>query len=332
MKKPSLPAATYARLMNAEPWIAYSAAASLAPLRRPKAAELEAARIASVGSQLVGALVKELEAWPGRPLASHKSAEQLFHRLALAAQLGLRKGDPGADAIAAAVMAHRSEEGPFGLRVNFGAAEGGAGEEVWAWALCDAPVVLRALARMGYADNADLRAALAHLVSLEQDIGWSCAVSKNLGKFRGPGKKSECCPYATLVMLELLLELDDYGGGPEARAAAECLLGLWERSLETHPYIFYMGKDFRKLKAPLVWYDLLHVLEALSKVEAIRDDHRLAEMLDLLQSKAGPELLFTPESVYAAWKDYDFGQKKQASLYLSSLALGVLARTGRLAL
>ena len=28
--------------------------------------------------------------------------------------------------------------------------------------------------------------------------------------------------------------------------------------------MFFMGTDFRKLKVPLVWYDLLHVLDVLS--------------------------------------------------------------------
>jgi hypothetical protein len=36
-----------------------------------------------------------------------------------------------------------------------------------------------------------------------------------------------------------------------------------------------------------------------------------------------------PESVYQAWKGYDFGQKKTASPYLSAVALGILVRCGR---
>jgi hypothetical protein len=184
---------------------------------------------------------------------------------------------------------------------------------------------------MGYAEDPAVRKASDHLVGLRIERGWPCAVSKSLGGFRGPGRKADPCPYATLVMLELLLELPKYRGGPELRSAADCLLGLWERSREEHPYIFYMGNDFRKLKAPMLWYDLLHVLDALSRVAAIRKDKRLGEMLDLLESKAGPELLFTPESVYQAWKGRDFGQKKLPSPYITALALGILARTGRIA-
>jgi hypothetical protein len=341
MKKLSLPDSTRELLLEGESWVAYTLLKGLAESRSSAgrsaadgpgaaAAELEAARRASVSSALVRGLVKELGSWPGEPIASHKSANQAFHRLALAAELGLRRGDPGAEALAAEVMRRRSPEGPFALPMKIGEAYGGSGQEELGWALCDAPVILRALARMGWAEEPSLVGAVAYLVGLRLERGWPCAVSATLGGFRGPGKKADPCPYATLAMLELLLELPAYRGGPEIRAAASCLLGLWEHSRDEHPYIFYMGSDFRKLKAPLVWYDLLHVLEALSKVEGLEGDRRLGEMLELLASKAGPDLLFTPESVYQAWKGYDFGQKKSPSAYLSAIALGVLARTGRL--
>ncbi len=351
MKRPTaVPKGTLDRLLAAESWTAYSAlsrlggpqatarlggpaSAALAPTA-VVVARLEAARRASVASPLVQELLSELRDWPGKAISSHKSAEQLFHKLALAAELGLRRGDPGADAIAAKVMRHRSIEGPFGIQMNIGLAHGGTGENLWAWALCDAPVVLRALARMGWAEEPAVAESIDYLASLERtEGGWPCAVSKSLGSFRGPGKKADPCPYATLAMLELLLERPERRASPAAARAigraADCLLGLWENSRTDHPYIFYMGTDFRKLKAPLIWYDLLHVLEALTKVPGIEKDRRLAEMLDILEAKANPELLFTPESVYQAFKAFDFGQKKASSAYLSALALGILARAGR---
>jgi hypothetical protein len=328
MKKKTVPDSTIELLLSGEPWVAYSARRALS---LGDDAELEAARKASAASPLVRGLVEELGSWPGKPLASHKSAEQHFHKLAFAAELGLRRGDRGAAAIGGAVMRLRSPEGPFALPMNIGEAHGGSGEEVLAWALCDAPVTLRALIRMGWAEEPRLLEAVSYLAGLHIEEGWPCAVAKSLGGFRGPGKKGDPCPYATLVMLELLLELPDRRKSPEVGAAAACLLGLWERSREEHPYIFYMGTDFRKLKAPMIWYDLIHVLDALTRVEGIAKDPRLGDMLDVLSAKSAEGFLFTPESVYQAWKGYDFGQKKLPSPYLSALALGILVRSGRLA-
>jgi hypothetical protein len=329
MRKPRrIPPATIEALLGGEAWQRYSALRALPSLAASEA-ELEEARKASVASDLVQGLVAELGAWPGKSLSSHKSPDQLFHRLSLAAELGLQKTDRGAKAIAATVMATASPEGPFGLQMNISTAHGGSGEDICAWALCDAPVTLRALARLGYAGEPAFKKAVNHLIGLKTiESGWPCATSPSLG-FRGPGKKGDPCPYATLVMLELLLELPDRRGGSEASSAAACLLDLWEGSRTEHPYIFYMGTDFRKIKAPMLWYDLLHILDALSRIESVRKDRRLAEMLDILEAKGGEELLFTPESVYQAWKGRDFGQKKLPSAYLTALALGVLGRTGR---
>ena len=68
-------------------------------------------------------------------------------------------------------------------------------------------------------------------------------------------------------MLKLLRLFPEFCDGQEVRAGIECLLSLWENSREAHPYMFFMGTDFRKLKVPYIWYDLLHVADVLSTYE-----------------------------------------------------------------
>lgn len=92
--------------------------------------------------------------------------------------------------------------------------------------------------------------------------------SKENGKFRGPGRKDDPCPYATLISLMALSEFPDLASGHAVKFGVECLLDLWQNSREKHPYQFYMGTDFRKVKAPLVWYDILHVADVLSRFKA----------------------------------------------------------------
>lgn len=45
-----------------------------------------------LGHPLVQGLIKELQEWPGLVLSSHKSAGQLYHKLAFLADLGLTDG------------------------------------------------------------------------------------------------------------------------------------------------------------------------------------------------------------------------------------------------
>jgi hypothetical protein len=50
-------------------------------------------------------------------------------------------------------------------------------------------------------------------------------------------------------------------------------------------------------------------------------------MLSLLQSQAGPDGRFTLGSVWAVWKDWEFGQKKTPSRWLTLLAWRILERS-----
>jgi hypothetical protein len=128
-------------------------------------------------------------------------------------------------------------------------------------------------------------------------------------------------------MLKALAQVPTWRDMPVARAGVETLLTLWSDSLTRHPYIFYMGTDFRKLKAPFIWYDLLHVLEVLTQYPKICGDPRLQEMLGVLSGKADGAGCFTAESVWQAWKAWEFGQKRAPSRWLTLLAYRILARS-----
>ena len=311
-------------LLGGEPFVEYRARADL--LGEPEGdPRVEAARGAMLDDPRVRALVAGLRGWPGAVVASHKSASQPFHRLTFLADLGLRVGDDGVSDIVAAVVREQAGDGPFRLPMNIPAHFGGTGADTWAWALCDAPLSVYALAAMGLRDDPAVRRAADHLVSLVRGNGWPCAVSKELGSFRGPGRKDDPCPFATLAMLKAVSRFDDLRDGDAARAGAEALLALWQDSRSRHPYQFYMGTDFRKLKAPFVWYDLLHVLDVLSRFPWLAGDARLDDMLAVLRDKADDEGRFTPESVWMPWKEWEFGQKKAPSRWVTLLAWRVLS-------
>lgn len=312
-------------LLEGEAWIQYRARRDL--LDQPESdPTVAAARAAMLADARVQALIAGLAEWPGTVIASHKSAGQPFHRLTFLADLGLRIGDAGIEPIAARILAHRSDEGPFTLSAKIAEGYGGSGQEQWAWALCDAPLVVYALVKFGLGNEPAVRAAIDYLTTLVRGNGWPCAVSKELSEWRGPGRKQDACPFATLAMLKLLAEVNDMRDGPEAHAGAEALLDLWHNSLTQHPYIFYMGTDFRKLKYPFVWYDLLHVLDVLSRFAWVREDARYADMQRELLIKASLEGCFTPESVWTAWKDWEFGQKKAPSRGLTLAAWRIIGR------
>jgi hypothetical protein len=293
----------------------------------PHAKTIEDLRAASRAQ--LRTLADALDDWPGRPFSSHRSASLLYHALEFLADLGVKETDPdftNLPAVLDKVRSFADPDGPLCIHMAIPKAYGGTGEPAGAWALCDAPILVYCAAAMGRADDPRVRKAVDFLRGLVRDNGWPCVVSKQLGNWRGPGRKDDPCPYATLAMLKALSAFDDLRGSPEAETGARCLLDLWETSRERHPYMFFMGTDFRKLKLPFVWYDLLHVAEVLSRIPTACSDPRFADMLRLIRSKAGPDGRYTPETVWTAWKDWDFGQKKEPSAWMDALVDRIFVR------
>jgi hypothetical protein len=312
-------------LLEGEPFVQYRTRLDLLG-QVENAPEVQLIRKEMVNSQKIQQVLQELNTWQKTVLTNHKNAGHPIHRLTFIADIGLKKDDLNMSEIVGDIFEHTSENGPFQVLLNVPTHFGGSGNNEWAWSLCDAPVVIYSLAKLGFSKDEQVQKAVKYLAGLGQENGWHCGVSKELGKFRGPGRKGDPCPYATLVMLKMLVQFDEWKRSEEAKVGAECLLDLWKRSLEVHPYLFYMGTDFRKIKAPFVWYDILHVVDVLSQFDWLRADSRLIEMVEVIKAKADKDGKYTPESEWKAWKGWDFGQKKQPSKWLTFLAIRALNR------
>jgi hypothetical protein len=129
-------------------------------------------------------------------------------------------------------------------------------------------------------------------------------------------------------MLRVLTQDARWRTSRAAQTAAETLLDLWTHSREQHPYLFYMGDDFRKLKAPLVWYDILHVVDVLAQFPHLRRDPRLRAMIDCVRAQMDKQGRLTPASVWQAWSDWEFGQKKIPSRWVTLVAHRTFKRIG----
>ncbi|MHB8130440.1 MAG: hypothetical protein ACYDEX_15730 [Mobilitalea sp.] len=254
-------------------------------------------------------------------VSNHKNPMLPIYKLMFLLDIGLDCSVPEIQIAINEIMKHKDNNGVYQSLTNIPKHFGGSGEDTFGWCLCDAPLLLLALIKAGIDYEEHVKKGVNFLGSLLDDNGFPCVVSSELGKFRGPGRKDDCCPYATLIMLNLLLHVPENKYNDIINNLANKLLTLWENSLDKHPYMFYMGTDFRKLKAPSIWYDIVSVVNVLSKCESIRNDKRYIEMLSIIQSKQGEDGFFTPESIYQKFKGWDFGQKKNPSPYLTYLCM-----------
>jgi len=312
-------------LLQSDPYVRYRTCLDL--LDQPEdQPEVKQARAEMLAQPQVRELVSEFDSWPGGVINNHKKANLLIHKLAFLAELGITVKDPGMEQIAESIMAHLSEQGVPEVMLNIPRAFGGTGEDMWAWTLCDTPRLCFSLKRMGV-ESETLEQGIETLASRFIPCGWPCACSPKMGRFKGPGKRTDPCPYANLLMISALLQAGS-ADRPELHTGAECLLGLWEHSRDQSPFLFHMGTDFRKLKAPFVWYDILHVADVLSQLPWLQSDPRMQDILHVILSKANEDGTYTPESVWMAWKAWDFGQKKMPAPWLTFLVLRILKRSG----
>jgi hypothetical protein len=306
-----------------EPWLQY---ALCLKLQREKKEDLAVLRKKALADTKIKSFLTDVSDFHGIIVSGHKNPALPIHKLLFLLDLGLDPEVSEIDTAIKQILQHKDEHGVYQSSVNIPIHFGGSGLDTFGWSPCDAPLLLRALCEAGVDYEMHIKPGVDYLVSLNRTNGFPCASSSELGKWRGPGRKDDCCPDATLSFLKLLLATPDYAQSELVRQTAMNLLDLWETSRTNHPYMFYMGTDFRKLKAPSLWYDIVSVCDALSQVEGIENDVRFSEMLDIIRSKQDQNGMYTPESVYLKLAEWDFGQKKSPSPYLTYLILRIFKR------
>ena len=308
-----------------EPWTRYRTFVDLLDCSEDDA-DVRAARKAMLAHPQVKILFAEVAAWGEQPVARHNDAGHAIHKLSTLADFGVRSGDRGMKSILTAVMAHQSSEGAFQSLVNVSRSFGGTGKDTWAWMQCDAPVLVSLLLAMGLGHNARVKQAVQHLTKVVDENGWRCVVASELGKFRGPGRKADPCPIANVHALKALAQSPDLADCPATRTGTEMLLAHWQNQKTTKYYLFGVGTDFRKLKYPFVWYDILHVVDVLSRFPFVHGDKRFQQMVKAITVQADKQGRDTAASMYQSWKGWSFADKKNPSPWLTFLVLRILKR------
>jgi hypothetical protein len=276
---------------------------------------------------MVSGLIEYAASWPGYGLKRHNDARHPLHALSTLADFGLDRSDPGMDQLISSVMSQQDPHGPFQTLSHLYKQFAGVEGEHWVWMMCDAPTILYALLSFGLQEDEAVRAAIRHLQDFVRDNGWPCAGGDPLpGNFKGPGRREDPCPYANLISLKALSRLNDNHKYNVVNKGINVLLQHWDQTYERKLFMFGSGTDFRKIKYPFVWYDILHVADVLSQYPIVHTDKRFISMLEFLATQANPDGYFTSNSMYRAWKGWSFADKKQASPWLTFLVMRVFIR------
>ena len=299
-------------LSTVYPWVRYNTPLNLMKYdaRNPKV--IQAKNEMNEHPKIRG-LIEECKTWPATPLKRHNDAGHLIHKIAILADFGLEITDNGITEIVNKVLLHQSEDGSFKSLLEVPVRYGGKGAPEMSWMLCDAPTLLYSLQKFKVKDRR-VDEAINHILSVVDNNGWRCKTSQG---FRGPGRKTDYCPYANLISLKSLALNQKLLDSEEVKIGVDTQIDHWFNRKGRKIYLFGIGTTFKRLKYPHVWYDILHVLDVLSMIPYARESSHFTEMLNLVNEKQLQDSSFKPESVWRAYKDWGFGQKKKSSPWIT---------------
>ncbi|TFG10025.1 hypothetical protein EU534_01515 [Candidatus Heimdallarchaeota archaeon] len=312
-------------LLESQPWVVYNTKISLLNQKKDSQETLLLKK-EIIKDAKIHSILSQVSQWPGLPLKKHNDASHLLHKLVFLADIGLDSKEIVIQSIIQKIFDQQAKDGCFQILANIHPRFGGKGVDELGWMLCDSPLILYSLSKFGCGEDLRVTQAARYLSELIRENGWPCKVSENFGKFRGPGRKEDPCPYATLVSLKALSQIPSMRDSEACHIGAETILDLWGQRRERRPYLFAMGSSFKKLKAPLIWYDILHVEDTLTNFTWLGNDKRLHEIINEIKRKTNEDGTYQPESIWTAWREWDFGQKKTPSPWMTFLVLNVLRK------
>jgi hypothetical protein len=191
---------------------------------------------------------------------------------------------------------------------------------------CFTGILAESLAKLGYVGDPRLKEAYEWLISGQRlDGGFWC---KTTGLPGGPREEEPSCAFASLCVLGALAQDPELRDGTVARKAVEFVLGCWDNrgKIRYAGHDSQIGKGWGRLKYPFTDYRILKYLDVLSQLEFARDDPRTIAMANVLLAKKDDKGRFYPESVHRVWSDFDFGQKKAPSRWVTLLAYRIVKR------
>ncbi len=304
--------------------------------------EVVAARAAVVADADVRGLVESLPAWDetAEEASGHHSPAYLPNRLNLLADMGVGAGDfPRVEQLLDAMLEHQDRSGRFQA---FGTSPGRPKPQ-WGSMLCDTNVIADVLCRFSRCSDARFALALermgADLAPTPQGRAWQCVPEKP-GMWRGPGRKADVCPQVTLEGLRAFSHLPPEERPPHVLEAARTPLEVWRRRAEERPYAFGHGYDFKSVKWPNFWYDVLWVLETIGRYPhlwrgpAARPEDRLsiAELAACLVAyNVDSDGRVTPRRTYRDFAQFSFGRKTSPSPFATARVFATLVRFADLA-
>ncbi len=315
-------------LESGESFTVYKALTDLLglPLDHP---DVQRAHAAVIADPVVDAYIASLPEWETHVTTSHANADYVPNQLWLLLDWGIGpRDDPRVGAAYAKLLAHQDKISNQFLAYCRGFKDK---KEMWTSALCDHNLITSLLLLAGYQDDLRVKRGVERMSNLlketSQGPGWKCEPGINTN-FRGPGRKDDACPMATVDAMRGYWILPETEWPKNLLAAGNTLLQCWTKRAAEKPYMFGHGRNFRKLRPPFFWYNIGSVLDTTSHYPPLVRTQAFRELLAVGRQWFTPEGTIVPQSVYLPLKAFSFGQKKAASPWTTFFLSRICKRLG----
>lgn len=244
---------------------------------------------------------------------TYTSTGNAFWDLFFLSDIGLRVEDIHIQAEFESILDLQQEDGTFILQTDMKSGY-----------FCIPTIVLTSLVKMGCENEPHILRFIEKIFETQRlDGGWHCALNRATGKKL---QDSESCPMDNLNILMLLGQYDVYRKDERLNGAIDLLLTHWKKRMDPwRPYGFGIGNDFLKLRYPAVKYGILRVLDVLSLYPYAIASTEFNEMYECVMKKA-IDGKFLAESVSRSYSEFDFGQTKRYSRWITFLIYRIQKR------
>lgn len=297
--------------------------------------EYAASRREVLAHRAVLALVDTLPRHVTPTVADHHGPLFVPNRLNLLADMGVEHGDfERVDAILEALIGTQDSAGRFAPRTGYQSGHANVSPR------CEHNAVTETLLRFGLDADARVTRGAARVMSDlsagAQGRGWCCVPEKR--PLRSRLTRLDVCPQIDLEGLRVIARSSGQLNGVLLEAA-RTPLELWRRRSEERPYRFGHGYQFKTVRWPSFWYDVLRVLDTVGRFPELwrapdareEDTRAIAELAAcLIAYNVDADGRVTPRRVHRGYEGFSFGVKDAASAFATAQVLTALARVADL--
>jgi hypothetical protein len=273
-------------------------------------------------------IIRETSDWMPKAATRNNDPKISYFKLRMLADIGVTANDKGVQSIYKKAI-HHMQDGLFACKGAI-PERPKKGEEyvkpdpkadIWHISPCNSPMITYALLALGFR-TPKVMASVERLKALWQDeTGWFCHFFFVESQFRREGTG---CPIAGIMALEVFSQIDELRDSQYSKNAFVPI--QFHKDYGKTLYYFGRSKKFWTFKYPFVWYNGLYLADVLSRFSFLKSSSVLKECIEWILRGQDEKGRYKSTSVFLPYKNWDFGNKKEPSPWITFLCCRILKR------